>query len=275
MEQTKCKVCGHELTISDQFCSECGFEYHILPDLTSRNVILYENKRIEKYKSRWEQVQKQEKEIEKLTLDLQTAKSKTVADSQEINRLRTDLKHANSQISVNEIEKNEQLSLLKKQYAIAISDKENAENLYRNEQDAHNRTKLQVKQLQEKIDHLSTVNPHNNQSSEPLNSTTSNNSNTIIGKAMFTFGGRTETVELHSGLCRVTAPQWTNIGGDLFEINGDKGVYRLYDIKGNMCDRFGKPVPSQGATTRNNDVFTVGSLTIRFSLPDIDYDDLY
>ncbi len=278
MIEEKCKVCGHPLSFADTFCPECGFERHVLPTPVSREVEEYEDKRIREYLKKLKLAQEQKKEIEKLNSELQTAKSESVANKQEIEKLSAELEEVTHQASANSKDKERELSRIQKEYATIKVDKENIEKQLRNEQDAHNRTRQQVKELLVKIERLSIEKTPVSQPSEhpkikqPVQHSTQR---TVIGKVIFISDGRTESVELYSGLCRVVAPQWTNIEGEMFEINGSNGLYRLFDIKGNMCDRHGKPVPSQGATTRNNDVFTSGDVTIRFTLPEIDYDSLY
>ena len=128
-------------------------------------------------------------------------------------------------------------------------------NALKEERYAHNRTKELLKEAMKK----------------PIEQ----NPGVVIGNVLFNFNGRTETKELYKGVCRVKAPSWANISGDLFEINGDNGVYCVWDLNGNMRDRHGRIVPPQGVTTRNDDVFTIGALTIKFSLPEIDYDSLF
>ena len=292
MAETKCKVCDHPFPLTETFCPECGFERHVFPALISKEVEEYEKKRVEEYKGRWEQTQEQNKEIEKLNSDLQTANDKSVADKQELKKLRTNLEEATHQASAIVKEKERQLlesskknEELKRQISqlesatkvVEAQRKDLVEKLTKandslsKEIEDHKKTKTVLEELKS---HKTTtiIDPERPQ---PQQATQPNTQRTVIGKVMFTSGGRTESVELYSGLCRVTAPQWTNMRGELFEINGSNGLYRLFDIKGNICDRHGKPIPPQGTTTRNNDVFTSGNVTIRFTLPEIDYDSLY
>lgn len=273
MAEVKCKVCNHPFPLTETFCPECGFERHVFPAPVSKEVEEYEKKRVEEYKGRWEQAQEQREEIEKLNSDLQTAKDKSVVDKQELEKLRINLEEATHQTNAIVKEREIELTHLQKEYTTTKAAKASIEKQLQAELDAHFRTKQQVKELQEKIKHLSIISqqPEYPKHKQPQ----PNTQKTVIGKVMFSSEGRTESIELYSGTCRVAAPQWTNISGDLFEINGSNGLYRLFDIKGNMCDRHGKPVPSQGATTRNNDIFTSGNVTIRFTLPEIDYDSLY
>ncbi|MBQ8438019.1 MAG: hypothetical protein IJX21_04630 [Alistipes sp.] len=273
MKEVKCKVCDHPFLLTETFCPTCGFERHVLPAQVSKEVEEYEKKRVEKYKGRWEQEQKKEEEIKKLNSAVQTAKDKSVVDKQELEKLRTNLEEVTHQTSAIVKEKERELSHLQEEYAATKAAKESMEKQLRHEQNTHNRTKQLVKELQEKIERLSIVKqpttidkPKQTQPSTPR---------TVIGKVLFTSGGRTESVELYSGLCRVTAPLWANIEGELFEINGSRGMYRLLDLKGNMCDHHGRHIPPQGTTTRNNDVFTSGNITIRLMLPEIDLDSLY
>ena len=88
----------------------------------------------------------------------------------------------------------------------------------------------------------------------------------VIGKALFTQGGRSETVDLYEGGCRVTAPAWTNVKGELFEIICDKGMYFLRDLSGSMYTRHEREISSL-VTVRNKDAFRIGELIIRLSFP--------
>lgn len=64
MEQTKCKVCGHEISLTGVFCPQCGFEHHILPQSVSQDIMDYEENRVRTYKSRLDKIQKQLREAQ-------------------------------------------------------------------------------------------------------------------------------------------------------------------------------------------------------------------
>lgn len=246
-----CHVCGTKL--ENGVCTICGWTQIIFPSEVPTEIIEFNKQR--------------EKVAQNLHKEVCDTLEKLKKTSEEVSEYQRSLKKANAEAQRAKQEK--------ERYK---SDKESAEKKLKDEQTAHNITKQQVKELQEKIERLSITSPpvcQPSTSPKPKQPTQPNTQRTVIGKVMFTSGGRTESVELYSGLCRVTAPKWTNIAGELFEINGSNGLYRLFDIKGNMCDRHGKPVPLQGTTTRNNDVFTCGNVTIRFTLPEIDYDSIY
>lgn len=283
MSMDKCKVCGGDLNLSDSFCPQCGFEHHILPEPVSEEVKRYEEKRIKAYKKAWEE-HKQGYENLKKNYEAEVSKNKTLEDNlkeekaktraleQEKERYRDQADKATKELAkakqenqglVNEVQrltsKNQSLiserdrandSLLREREEHRIT-----KNALNAEKDAHNRTKELLEGATEK----------------PIEQ----NQGVVIGTVLFNFNGRTETKELYKGVCRVKAPSWANISGDLFEINGDKGVYCVWDLNGNMRDRLGRTISPQGSTTRNNDVFTIGALTIKFYLPEIDYDSLF
>ena len=283
MVEEKCKVCGKALSLADIFCPGCGFEHHILPEPVSEEVKRYEEKRIRVYKKAWEE-HKQGIEKFKKNYEAEASKNKTLEESlkeekakiraveQEKERYRDQADKTTKELASVKKENqglNDKVQRLTSQNQSLISEKDRAnDSLFREreehritknalnaEKDAHNRIKELLEGATEK----------------PIEQ----NLGVVIGTVLFNFNGRTETKELYKGVCRVKAPSWANISGDLFEINGDKGVYCVWDLNGNMRDRRGRTVSPQGATTRNNDVFTIGGLTIKFSLPEIDYDSLF
>ena len=77
MVEYKCKVCGRDLNLSDSFCPKCGFEHHILPELVSNEVRIYEEKRIKAYKKAWEE-HKQGYENLKKNYEAESSKNKTL-----------------------------------------------------------------------------------------------------------------------------------------------------------------------------------------------------
>lgn len=279
MAEVKCKICNHPLPLTETFCPECGFERHIYPESLKR----YEEERIEAYKKVWEE-HKQGLEKLKKNYEVEVSKNKTLEDNlkeekakntgaeQEKERYRDQadkatkelesLKKKNQSLNADVqslMSQNQSLKTERERAYESLSKEREEHRITKNalsvEKNAHNRTKELLKEA----------------TGRPINQ----NPGLVIGKVVFNFNGRTETKELYKGLCRVKAPSWTNVSGDLFEINGDRGVYCIRDLNGNMRDRRGRTVPSQGLTTRNNDVFTIGGLTIKFSLPEIDYDSLY
>lgn len=288
-----CPICNKELQLTDTYCPECGFEMHIYPKPISSELKNYEEERVNKYK---EQKIQKEKELKKQKEDygkvssqlskacdtlkeqeekLKTAEAKRKTDRQEIDRLNDELeKERKSNYTVG-IEHSKQISELQRQLTTTIHEREKVKRQLNDEQNAHIRTKQQVKQLKEDIERISANGSQHEQPTETKSTPQTSINNIIIGKVSFSSGGRTEAIDLFKGLCGVTAPSWTNISGKLFEIDGDNGIYRLRDLKGIMCDRHGKSVSPQGVTTRNNDIFTIGSLTIKFSLPEIDFENLY
>ena len=88
----------------------------------------------------------------------------------------------------------------------------------------------------------------------------------VIGQALFTQGGRSETVDLYEGGCKVTAPAWTNIRGELFEIKCDNGMYFLRDLSDSMYNRHERKI-SQLVTVGKKDAFRIGELIIKLSFP--------
>ena len=293
----KCKVCGAPM--ESAICHQCGWTPVLFPARVPKAISDFENERInvaketiekkdelEAQKKRFQEqngvldrvsseLSKTHDELKKKEDALKSAELKIQSDGKEIKRLNGELEEERKRCYTVGSEQSKQLSQLQSQLSSAIHEREEVKRLLNNEQDAHNMTKQQVKQLNEEIERLSSRSPQYQQLTETKRPSQPNSPKAVIGKAVFTSGSRTETVELYEGLCRVTAPQWTNINGVLFEIDGDKGVYRLRDLNGGMCNRNARPVSYQGVTTFNNDVFTIGSLTIRLSLPEIDYESLY
>lgn len=282
MVEYKCKICGEGVNLSDSFCPQCGFEHHILPEPISVEVKMYEENRIEVCKKVWEErnqglkLRKTYDEVlsEKNTLEqeLEKARKKIQSTEEEKERYKVQIDKAQKELASVKKEKQglvDKVQNLTSQNESLISERDRAnfslsrereehritKNALNVEKNAHNRTKELLKEAKKK----------------PIEQ----NPDVVIGNVSFNFNGRTETKELYKGVCRVKAPTWANISGDLFEINGDKGVYCMRDLNGNMCDRRGRLVPPQGVTTRNNDMFTIGGLTIKFTLPEIDYDSLF
>lgn len=132
MEKEKCRICGHEMGITDTFCPECGFERHIYPDHLSPELKSYEEERVNKYK---EQRKKQEEKLKdqkeaynKASSQLSEARdrlkqkedalksvdSKIQSYNKEIDRLNGELRQANNELSSTQVEKGKLLSELNK-----------------------------------------------------------------------------------------------------------------------------------------------------------------
>lgn len=283
MSMDKCKVCGRDLNLSDSFCPKCGFEHHILPELVSNEVRIYEEKRIKACKKAWEEHKQgyenlkknYEAEVSKnktLEQNFKEEKAKTRAAEQEKERLKVQVDKIQKELALTKKDNQglvDKVQRLTSQNQSLISERDRANDSLLRERKEHRITKNALNA--EKDAHNRTKEFLNGAKEKPIEQ----NPGVVIGTVLFNFNGRTETKDLYEGVCRVKAPSWANISGDLFEINGDKGVYCVWDLNGNMRDRRGRTISPQGATTRNNDVFTIGGLTIKFSLPEIDYDSLF
>lgn len=283
-KEESCEICGNILTKG--MCSNCGWVQIIFPSVVPPEITDFNTLRKETAKKLYKEVCSSKITIEKLEKDYNYEVSKNKTLKQNLNESKKETQSAQKEKEHYKIQwdnASKSLAALQKEYH-SLADKvqnltsqkesltlerdrandnlskereENriTKNALNVEKNAHNRTKELLKEAMEK----------------PI----TQNSGVVIGKVLFHFNEHTEAKELYKGLCRVKAPSWTNISGDLFEINGDKGVYCIWDLNGNMRDRRGRTVPPQGVTTRNNDVFTIGGLTIKFTLPEIDYDSLY
>lgn len=110
MSMDKCKVCGRDLNLSDSFCPQCGFEYHILPEPVSNEIRKYEEKRINACKTLWEkhsvEIKKLQKtydegvyKIETLEQSFKEEKAKTRAAEQEKERYRDQADKATKELA--------------------------------------------------------------------------------------------------------------------------------------------------------------------------------
>lgn len=110
MVEYKCKVCGRDLNLSDSFCPKCGFEHHILPELVSNEVRIYEEKRIKAYKKAWEEHKQGYENLKKnyeaessknktLEHNLNDAKAKIAAAEQEKGRLKGQVDKAQKELA--------------------------------------------------------------------------------------------------------------------------------------------------------------------------------
>ena len=125
-----------------------------------------------------------------------------------------------------------------------------------NEQEAHKQTKKALDDLKKNPQ----TPPH------PVQTPPPGPDKKVIGKVLFTQAGRSEAVDLYEGGCRVTAPAWTNVKGELFEIKCDNGMYFLRDLSGRMYNRHERKI-SPLVTVSNKDAFRIGELIIRLSFP--------
>ena len=287
MGNTICPVCNTSIELQTRFCPTCGFERHILPNGVSGEVQADENERIAKAKEFYEAA--------KSAID----KAKTATDKEmqskldEANKALEDEKKAHEETKSNLAK--EQTAHNRTQDALKDEEaahKETKSNLDK-EQTAHNRTQDALKKEQtalknekaaheetksnlakEKDAHMQTKkklddakkNPPT--SPRPVPTPIPIPNKKVIGKALFTQGGRSEAVDLYEGGCIVTAPAWTNVKGELFEIQPNGDDYILTDLKGYMYNRLGNSISSNGVFTFNDDYFTIGNLLIKLSLPE-------
>ena len=273
-KNSKCPVCGEPMNLFVPFCPRCSFEVHNLPDGTPENIRKMEEERVRVAKNAYAQhaaaanenasladsnkrlteeisrLDKEKKELQNRTVhikDLAAKNDKEIAVlTIPASEVKKELDDAKKKIT----EMSDKLNSLEEKVELRKS------GLAKKEEEYKNPTKPLTEERPEKT-------------------RDKKRTGQVIGTVTFNLAGQIEAIPIYSGLNRVSAPQWANISGDLFDIDGENGIYRLHDLKGCICDRHGKQIPPQGATTRNNEVFMVDNMTIRFTLPEIDLDYLY
>ncbi|MBR2368629.1 MAG: hypothetical protein IKA83_00565 [Paludibacteraceae bacterium] len=67
-----CPICKQQLSENVVFCSQCGFELHILPNNVSDKVRKYEKSREEQYKNTWEEANKSFAKVNEIKKKLQS-----------------------------------------------------------------------------------------------------------------------------------------------------------------------------------------------------------
>lgn len=296
MTEEKCNVCGHPYILTEAFCPECGFERHVLPKPISKEVAEYENKRVEEYKERWKQVQEQNKEIKKLNSDLQTANDKSVADKQELKKLRTNLEEATHQASAIVKEKERQLSEsskkneeLKRQISqlesatkvIEAQRKDLVEKLtkandsFTKEVEDHKRTKKRLELLLNAAGPVH-VEPRPMPRPQPC-PTSARQQDQPVAKIIFSSGTQTVQENVFDGNNSYTIPLSMNspVSGNAFRIESvnDK-VFRLYDLCGLTRKVNGDKIGTTGMQLYDKDFFSVGHITIQIKLPKMNLIDL-
>lgn len=109
MVMEKCKICDHELTFSDTFCPECGFEMHIYPypEPLSPELKSYEEERVKKYKEQIERQREDQNEKLKKQEDAFNEKMKDQEDaynevSSQLSKARDSLKQKDKEIKTAE-----------------------------------------------------------------------------------------------------------------------------------------------------------------------------
>jgi hypothetical protein len=256
----RCDVCEGLVDLDDTICKKCGFDNHIIPDDASPEIQEIERKRIEAAKKVAEALAKE-----------QTAhnKTKTALENE-----KTAHEETKSDLAIEQTEHNKTKAALKKEQTAHEETKSDLAT----EQTAHNRTKTALKNekaaheetksnlANEKDAHMQTKKKLDDAIKNPPTPPRPVPNKKVIGKALFTQGGRSEAVDLYEGGCRVTAPAWTNVKGELFEIICDNGMYFLRDLSGSMYNRHEREISSL-VTVRNKDAFRIGELIIKLSFP--------
>ena len=290
MGNTKCPVCGKSMELQTVFCLTCGFERRILPNDVSGEVQAeeneciakaqeFENERIAKAQEFYEtykaaksaadnakaaadnEMQSKLDEANEALAKEQTAHNKTKAAHEE----------TKSDLATEQTAHNKTKAALKKEK----TDHEETMSDLAKEQTAHKRTQDALKyeeaaheETKKKLDDAKKNLPTQTTPTPTMPTPPPRPNKKVIGKALFTQGGRSEAVDLYEGVCRVTAPAWTNIRGELFEIQPINDIYILRDLIGNMCDRNNRRVSSKGVPASHGDCFTIGELVIRLTLPE-------
>ena len=290
MGNTKCPVCGKSMELQTVFCLTCGFERRILPNDVSGEVQAeeneciakaqeFENERIAKAQEFYEtykaaksaadnakaaadnEMQSKLDEANEALAKEQTAHNKTKAAHEE----------TKSDLATEQTAHNKTMAALKKEK----TDHEETMSDLAKEQTAHKRTQDALKyeeaaheETKKKLDDAKKNLPTQTTPTPTMPTPPPRPNKKVIGKALFTQGGRSEAVDLYEGVCRVTAPAWTNIRGELFEIQPINDIYILRDLIGNMCDRNNRRVSSKGVPASHGDCFTIGELVIRLTLPE-------
>lgn len=280
----KCPVCGETMSLFLPYCPKCSFEVHILPDNTPVNIRKIEEERVRVAKKAYDHqvcIDSDNKKLTEINKKLNEDKSNLINDMGVLEDRIVSMEGAMTEKEKKISDLNNQTGKINKELKDVnkkLKDKEEAYNsLKKDFEIKKSEFAKKEEEYKKAMNLLANDSKKNEKTVEKKNSTCNHPPKTgkEIGKVTFILGGRSESVPIFGGPYQVTAPQWTNIKGVLFEINGDKGIYRILDLKGCICDRHGKMIPTQGATTRNNEVFKVGDLTIRFTLPEIDFEDLY
>lgn len=257
----KCDVCEGLVDLDDTICKKCGFENHIIPDDASPEIQEIERKRIEAAKKVAEAIKELEDRLDEANQNLETAlkkeqtaheKTKTALENE-----KTAHEETKSNLDKEQTAHNRTQDALKKE-----------QTALKNEKAAHEETKSNL--AKEKDAHMQTKKKLDDAKKNPPTSPrpvpTPIPNKKVIGKALFTQGGRSEAVDLYEGGCIVTAPAWTNVKGELFEIICDNGMCFLHDLSGSMYNRHEREISSL-VTVRNKDAFRIGELIIRLSFP--------
>ena len=144
----KCKICGHELTFSDTFCPECGFEVHIYPEPLSPELKSYEEERVKKYNDQREKQKELFLTMEKLKKD---SEEKASSDRCTIEQLTQDLKQRAQELDkrTQELSRaSEQIMLNKKEIKAQI---ESIQSQMKNEMERANTRAISDKAIIERL----------------------------------------------------------------------------------------------------------------------------
>ena len=290
MGNTKCPVCKTPIGLQTRFCPTCKFERHIFPDGVSKEVQAEENLRIEKAHEFYElyvaaksaadnakaaadnEMQSKLDEANEALAKEQTAHKKTESDLEDALKKEQEA-HERTKSNLEDAHKRTKSNLeeaLKKEQEAHERTKSNLEDALKDEEEAHNRTKTALKNEQDAHERtkkaLDDLKKNPQTPPHPVQTPPPGPNKKVIGKALFTQAGRSEAVDLYEGGCKVTAPAWTNIRGELFEIKCDNGMYFLRDLSGRMYNRHERKI-SPLVTVSNKDAFRIGELIIRLSFP--------
>jgi hypothetical protein len=287
----KCDVCEGLVDLDDTICEKCGFDNHIIPDDASPEIQEIERKRIEAAKKVAAAI-KQLEDLETALKKEQTAHEETKSD---LENEKTAHERTKSNLAKEQTAHNRTKDALKDEEAAHEETKadlkkeqtahKRTQDALKDEKAAHEETKsdledekkaherMKAKLVIEKVAHEKTKKKlddaiKNTPTQTDPTPTMPIPNKKVIGKALFTQAGRSEAVDLYEGVCRVTAPAWTNVKGELFEIQLIGYDYILTDLKGYMYNRLGNSISSNGVVTFNDDYFTIGNLLIKLSLPE-------
>ena len=115
MVMEKCKICDHELTFSDTFCPECGFEVHILPVSVNKEIQEYEREREDTYRKLMNEHKRKEEVLSGQMTSLQESKEKLERKSKE--------KQESDQLKIDKL--TEELNQCKKDFNQLKKEKDN------------------------------------------------------------------------------------------------------------------------------------------------------
>ena len=273
MGNTKCPVCEKtSMNLQTDFCPTCGFQRRIFPDGVSGEVQAQENERIAKAKefyklyeaakSAADNADKVQSKLDEANQNLQTKQSELETANQQLQTKQSALDAANQQLLANAAA-NQQLQAKQLELDAAKRQLQAKHNEWQKVKEANLKLETALEQTKKKLDDAIKNTPT---TPRPVQTQIPGPDKKVIGKALFTQAGRSEAVDLYEGGCKVTAPAWTNIRGELFEIKCDNGMYFLRDLSGRMYNRHERKI-SPLVTVSTKDAFRIGELIIRLSFP--------